>query len=48
MQNMQRWAGALGLELRTAALHKDGIGYKKIAKNLKTELQHDGHDHTAV
>ncbi len=28
-------AGALGLELRTAALHKDGIGYKKIAKNLK-------------
>ncbi len=32
MQNMQRGGG---LELRTAALHKDGVGYKKIAKNLK-------------
>ncbi len=27
--------GARGLELRTSALHKDGVGYKKIAKTLK-------------
>ncbi len=30
------------------SLHKDGVGYKKIAKTLKTELQHGGQDHTAV
>ena len=30
------------------ALHKDGLGYKKIAKNPETELQHDGQDQTAV
>ncbi len=30
-----------------AALHKDGVGYKKIAKTLK-KLQHGGQDHTAV
>ncbi len=28
------------------ALHKDDVGYKKIAKTLK--LQHGGQDHTAV
>ncbi len=28
------------------ALHKDGVGYKKIAKTLK--LQHGGQDPTAV
>ncbi len=27
--------GVRGLELRTSALHKDGVGYKKIAKTLK-------------
>ncbi len=36
------------LKKRIVALHKDGVGYKKIAKTLKTELQHRGQDHTAV
>ena len=36
------------LKKRIVALHKYGLGYKKIAKTLKTELQHGGQDHTAV
>ncbi len=36
------------LKKRIVALHKDGVGYKKIAKDPETELQHGGQDHTAV
>ncbi len=35
------------LKKRIVALHKDGVGYKKIAKTLKLKLQHGGQDHTA-
>ncbi len=34
-------------EKMIVALHKDGVGYKKIAKTLKP-CQHGGQDHTAV
>ncbi|CAI9599011.1 unnamed protein product [Staurois parvus] len=36
------------LKNRIVALHKDGLGYKKIGKTPKTQLQHGGQDHTAV
>ncbi len=34
------------LKKRIIALHKDGVGYKKIATDPETELQHGGQDHT--
>ncbi len=36
------------LKKRIVALHKDGVGYKKIAKTLKLSCLHRGQDHTAV
>ncbi len=36
------------LKKRIVALHKDGIGYKKIAKILKLSCSNGGQDHTAV
>ncbi len=45
--NMASHSKELSEDLKkiNVALHKDGIGYKNIAK---TELQHGGQDHTAV
>ncbi len=36
------------MKKRVVALHKDGVGYKKITKAPETELQHSGQDQTAV
>ncbi len=36
------------LKKRTVALHKDGVGYKKIAKTLKLSCSMVGQDYTVV
>ncbi len=36
------------LKKRIIALHKDGVGYKKIPKTLKLGCSKGGQDHTAV